>query len=77
MAKMVYTVRVNGVAQACPTGEWTHESATTWAHKRGYGMPEGTEITIWRRRTDWTRKAEVRHRRYEVGADGIVRRTDR
>lgn len=56
-------------------GAWTHESATRWAHVDGNRLPAGTVVRIWKRPSRGGYL--VQHRRYLVGADGIVRRTDR
>lgn len=63
---------LSGVEHGSPS-TWDHASATTWAHTRGCNLPEGTRISIDRRRGAAMYRA---HRRYVVEG-GVTRRTDR
>jgi hypothetical protein len=62
-------------------GDWTSRNATHWARVEGCKLPEGTVIVVWRWRDAPGRLPRQghgeQHRRYLVGDDGIVRRTDR
>jgi len=82
MASYEYKVEiaetVNGHVEWWGTAQagWTHETATRWAHTTFAAEHEsGARARIMRRRGPRSRWQQ--HRRYEVGADGIVRRTDR
>jgi len=80
MASYEYTVVIDGETQSAEgrgygAKIWTHATAVEWIRRALYGR-SGSVGEIWRRR-EGSRGHGQQHRRYEVGADGIVRRTDR
>lgn len=73
-ATVVHAEDERGVLQSVVTHRWTHETATAWCRIAGQGLIDGTVLAIDRRRGG---AMYMPHRRYTVGADGMVRRTDR
>jgi len=59
-----------------PCERWTYATATEYARVKGARLPAGRELVVSRRRARKSPGDWMPFRRYLVGDDGIVRRTD-